>query len=158
MAKTETESKETAAAGILSGVELLRKKAEAIRAKREEEKKARDEAIEIRMLEGEIKLDELVAEYGELGRDIAAVFSPHTGDMVVIKRPSKAAFRLYQSNTSTGKVPLMQAMVTLADSVLVYPTREEFQAIQDHTPAMLGKVVNTASKLAGASQEDTEGK
>lgn len=136
----------------------LRKEAAALREKREAQKAATDEKIEIKMLQEEIVLDGLIAEHGELGRDIGAVFSPKTGEMVVVRCPSKPAWRKYQAETSGSKVPLTNSMVELVQGILIYPTLEQFSTIQDHTPAMLGKCVNMAAKLAGVTQEDVEGK
>jgi hypothetical protein len=138
--------------------EELQAKVDAIRLKRAAEKEAGDEAIAIRMLEEEIKLDELVAEYGELGRKVAAVFSPITGDMVAVRTPSKAAFRLYQNSANTGKLSMDQIMSTLLNTCRIYPDAEAFGRVQDSTPSMLGKAANAAARLAGVTQDDTEGK
>jgi hypothetical protein len=143
--------------------EELELKLEAIRAKRAAEKAATDDAISLKMLENEITLDELVTANGELGREIGAVFSPHTGDMVVVRKPSKAAYRASQSHTTAvvagqGKQSFDQIQVQLVAGCLIHPTKPEFEAIQDKTPAMLGKAYNMCLKLAGASLEDIEGK
>lgn len=143
---------------VSSELEELRKKAAALREKREAQKVTTDEKIEVKMLQEEIVLDGLIADHGELGRDIGAVFSPKTGEMVVVRCPSKPAWRKYQAEISGSKVPLTNAMVELVQGILIYPTPEKFSEIQDHTPAMLGKCVNMGSKLAGVTQEEIEGK
>jgi hypothetical protein len=143
---------------VTGTTEELQSKLEAVRAKRAAEKAASDEAIAIKMMENELLLDELVTEHGELGRKIAAVFAPHTGDMVVVRKPSKAAFRSYQSNAASGKQSLEQVMVQLIAGCLIHPSKEEFNKLQDETPALLSKANNAAVKLAGVEQSDVEGK
>lgn len=138
--------------------EELEAKVAAVRAKRAKEKEAGDDVIAIRMLEGELKLDELVEQHGELGRKIAAVFSPTTGDMAVVKRPSRAAFKAYQNGMNSGKLPPDQVMTNFVNSCLIYPDLAGFGKVQDDTPSMLGKLSNAAARLAGVSQDDIEGK
>jgi hypothetical protein len=49
-------------------------------------------------------------------------------------------------------------MVQLIAGCLIHPSKEEFNKLQDETPALLSKANNAAVKLAGVEQSDVEGK
>lgn len=145
--------------------ETLEQKRERLAALRESQAaatKAAQEAIESKALDSEERLYSEFANLGQLGYDYAGVISRKSGELVVVKAPSKVAYRTYQSNTALVGSP--QAKLTLADCMTqlvqgcVITPKDEFNALQDAEPEILRRACDAVCKLAGARAEDIEGK
>jgi hypothetical protein len=143
-------------------LEQKRERVAALRAAQADVTKAAQDAIDSKELDSEERLYSEFANLGRLGYDFAGVISRKTGDLVVVKAPSKVAYRTYQSNTALVGSP--QAKLTLADCMTqlvqgcVATSKEDFAALQDVEPELLRRACDAVCKLAGARAEDIEGK
>lgn len=143
-------------------LEQKRERLAALRQAQADATKAAQDAIESKALDSEGRLYSEFANLGQLGYDYAGVISRKTGDLVVVKAPSKVAYRTYQSNTAlvgspTAKLTLADCMVQLVQTVLE-TDKQEFNALQDSEPEILRRACDAVCKLAGARAEDIEGK
>jgi hypothetical protein len=107
-----------------------------------------DAARELRQLEGEIKLGELADTLGVRGRNWEAVFSPKTGDMVVVKAPSEVQWQKVSAKAFDDSLSLQDSL-ELVTSCLAFPTLQAFSAICEHTPGILGDASEAITALAG---------
>jgi hypothetical protein len=132
---------------------------EVAREKSAKDRDARAKEVAQVRAENELALHETIApEHGVIGSDIDAVFSKHTGDMVVVKRPTLAAFRMFQRDLNAGKMDPNEVALRFVKSCLVYPAIEVFSEIQTRAPAMLVTCADAAAALAGTGSETLEGK
>ena len=138
-------------------VSALREQVAAIEKARDEKLAAAAAAVELRMLEEKVKLGELEAKHGLVGRDILPVFSPKTGAMVVVKTPEPVQFQKFQRKVIADKLDLPD-VEELIRSCLVYPAKSDFQVICDEAPGMLSSVVNAVTALNGAAESDAASK
>lgn len=139
-------------------IDELREQLAAIEAERVQKTRARDEAIELRTLQEKIKLAEIESKEGLVGKDILAVFSPKTGDMVVVRTPAPVVYQRFQEKVLSGKPMTTADVYELIYACLVYPDKKAFQAVCDTAPGMLSSTMNAISALNGAAVEDTAGK
>lgn len=139
--------------------EDLQTRLEAARAKSLADRDARDQEVAQHRAEEELKLHlEIAPEIGVIGRDLQAVFSRMTGDMVVVRRPSLAAFRMFQRDMTSGKTDPNELATRFVKSCLVYPSPEAFLEVQKNAPALLVACADAAADLAGTGAEVLEGK
>jgi hypothetical protein len=149
----------------MTEIETLEQKRERITALRVAQAattQAAQDAIDSQALDSEERLYSEFTTLGRLGYDFAGVISRKTGYLVVLRAPSKVAYRTYQSNTALVGSP--QAKLTLADCMTqlvqgcVVTSKEDFNALQDVEPEILRRSCDAVCKLAGARAEDIEGK
>jgi hypothetical protein len=122
------------------------------------EARAADAALEAQ-LEGEtlaLRDEQAIAaaelEHGPVGKRIA-VIGTDLG-VVIVKRPHAALFRKFQAKGSTKPEDLDQ----LVRPCLVYPSKAEFDRIDDELPATMTRCANAVVALAGFRQEENAGK
>lgn len=100
-----------------------------------------------------------VAQHGTLGKRIAALKTPGLG-VVIVKRPHHVAFRKW-SDTYLGKLDgtvSNDAYEELVRPCLVHPDRLEFDRYCEEQPALLTRVANVCTKLAGMRGTELSGK
>jgi hypothetical protein len=139
-------------------IDELREQVAAIETARREKLQAQADKVEGKMLEEKIKLADLETKEGILGRDIAAVFSPKSGEMVVVRTPAPVVFQRFQEKVLSPKAVSTADLYELIYACLVYPDKKSFQAICDAAPGMLSSAMNALQSLNGAANEDTAGK
>lgn len=139
-------------------IDEKRQQLAAIEAARREKLQARDEQIESKKLDEQLKLAEIEAKEGLLGRDIEAVFSPKTGDMVVVRTPAPVVFQRFQEKVLGPKAVSTADLYELIYACLVYPDKKTFQAVCDSAPGMLSSTMRAIQSLNGAADEDAAGK
>jgi len=134
----------------------LRAQAEAAKVARANRASKRNEASEVVQLTNEVKLAELEAEHGDLNVDIAAVNLKHTGQMVVVRKPSPAVFQRFTSRVLKGLQPA--DYWDFVKGCLIFPTPAEFSTLSDTSPGLILACANACSRLAEAEISDAEGK
>lgn len=139
-------------------LEELRRKVQASEVKRAEKARAADEAREGTELEERLLLVDLESKYGLLGHDIAALFSPKDGRMIVVKTPTAVAFQRFQERILSNKPLTSQHMIELIYPCLVHPEKAGYESIVDAAPGMMAAVANAITTLAGVARENAEGK
>ncbi len=139
-------------------IDDMRQQVAAIEAARREKLTARDEAVEMHRLQEQLKLPDLEAKEGLLGRDIEAVYSPKTGDMVVVRTPAPVVFQRFQEKVLGPKAVSTADLYELIYACLVYPDKKSFQAICDSAPGMLSSTMRALQSLNGAADEEMAGK
>jgi len=137
--------------------DALRAQVAEIEARRREQLSAAADAVELKILQEKIKLAELEAKEGLVGRDIAAIFSPKTGAMVVVKTPAPVQYQKFQKKAIADKVDIPD-LFELIHSCLVYPSKKEFESICDAAPGMLSSTIEALTTLNGAADSDAAGK
>lgn len=132
----------------------LRAKCEAIALQRQQRAEKEERALELlqakQRLEDEQAIDAAEREHGV--RRIAVVETE--GGAVIVKRPHANTFRKFQDKGTTDS----QALETLVRPCLVHPTLARFESICAEEPAVLLRVANAVSRLAGVRAEELSGK
>lgn len=131
-----------------TSIEELRKQAKAASDKVAAKATEAEAARERRQLEGEIKLAELDETLGVRGRDYEAVFSPRTGDMVVVKAPLEVQWQKVSAKAFDDELSLKDSLELVA-SCLAYPDVPTFGKICEHTPAIIADAQEAITALAG---------
>ena len=137
-------------------IAALREQAEKARADREARASKRADATEVARLTNEVKLAELEAEHGDLNVEIAAVTLKHTGQMVVVKKPTSVVYQRFGSRIVKGVQPA--DYWDLVKACLVFPTAAEFSTLSDSSPGLVLACANAAARLAESEVQDAEGK
>lgn len=138
----------------MTSLEDLRKQAKVANDKVAAKATAADADRERRQLEGEIKLAELDDTLGVRGRDYEAVFSPKTGDMVVVKAPLEVHWQKVSAKAFDETLSLRDSL-ELITNCLAYPDVPSFSKICEITPGILGLASDAITKLAGVRNEKT---
>jgi hypothetical protein len=136
----------------------MREKLAQLEATRAERQREAAEAVELKMLEEKLKLGDIEAKEGLLGRDIAAVFSSKTGEMVVVRTPMPVQVQKMHAKDLSGQPTTVPEVLELVHSCLIYPSKKDFERICDVSPAMLMSAVNAIGSLNGAANEAAAGK
>ena len=116
------------------------------------------DALEVKVLEEKLRLAELEAKEGLVGRDISAIFSSKTGEMVVVRTPKPVQVQKFQAKELSGQPTSIAEIYELIHACLVYPSKKDFERIVDGSPAMLGSALNAIGSLNGAANEAAAGK
>lgn len=125
---------------------------DAVRARREEIRKARDErdyqdviALEKKLLAREEVLFDLESKHGSLGKGICIVEAPD-GRFIVGKKPHAATYNKFQDIKDT-ETKDFRAFVT-APGQLLYP--DNATSILDDYPALVAELAVALCRLCGA--------
>src|SRR5688572_27342914 len=132
----------------MKSLEDLRKEAEFARAAVAMKMAEAAEARERCMLEYEIKLAELDETLGVRGRDYEAGSSAKTGDMVVVRAPSEAAWQSVQTKAVESKLTLKD-QIEFVYACLAHPGKSELGKMTETTPALFGQAMLALTQLAG---------
>jgi hypothetical protein len=100
--------------------------------------------------------DEQIQKFkAEHGEDLYC-FNTEAGD-VVLKPPSRAAFKRFVDQDAAGKVARSAGLETLVRDCVVYPERKDVESILDRYP---GYLVHFAAKVQelGRAGAELEGK
>jgi hypothetical protein len=135
----------------MTSLDELRKQAKAATDKVAAKTAAAEVDRERRQLEGEIKLAELDETLGVRGRDYDAVFSPKTGDMVVVKAPLEVHWQKVSAKAFDETLSLKDSLELIA-SCLAFPDLPAFGKICEHTPGIIGDASDVITALAGVRQ------
>lgn len=139
------------------GLEALEAQVEALALRRAEKRGELEKVRRRRELEERIKLSELEEEHGLVGVDIAAVFCPKSGSMVVVKRPLQVTFQKHIEKQLKDKLQMADVWA-IVNACRVYPSREAVQALAETTPGIVTAACEQAISLAKAKEDETAGK
>lgn len=130
----------------------LREQLAAARAERERKLDAATQAEELdaarRELADEQAINAAIDEHGILGRDIVAV--PTDFGTVIVKRPGALRWRRFQ-DSDNYKTEALEAFFL---PCVVHPTQTELKAMLDKQPAILVRIGNAVTKLAGIRRDE----
>jgi hypothetical protein len=138
--------------------EELQKMIDAASVKRAERVASAKAAIQRKEREERLKLAELEDQHGPLDVDIAAVFSPNTGNMVVVRKAKPITYNKFQNRVTSAKGASDAEITEFAYSNLLYPSKAEFETICEGCAEIRAAAVAVACRLAGAGRVELEGK
>ena len=130
----------------------LREK-ELAREKRQEEARALREAEELELkLANEEAIEAAEVQYGEIGREIAAVETPE--GVIIVRRPHPAHYRAFQDAKDASTTTVLK----MVRPSVVHPDREVFDKLIGKFPGALPVLATQCSRLAGFKFEEVAGK
>lgn len=95
-----------------------------------------------RELADEQALQKAIKEHGKVGMRIHGIYTPL--GIVIVKRPSRAAYREYQTSDDR-----FEAQDVLVHACLVHPDHAGYERILDEYPAIQGQLAGAIALLAG---------
>ena len=107
-------------------------------------------AVELE-LSDEQALQRAIKEHGKLGLRVHAIYTPLGA--VIVKRPTRAAYREYQSADDR-----YEGQDVLVHACLVYPDHARYEKIVDDYPAIQSQLAGAVALLAGIQLETTASK
>lgn len=96
-------------------------------------------------------LQSAIKEHGKLGQRVHAIYTPLGA--VIVKRPSRAAYREYQAAEDR-----FEGQDVLVHACLVYPDHARYERIVNEYPAIQGQLAGAIALLAGIALEVTASK
>lgn len=143
-------------------LEALKAERERLVEEREAREAARAEARELEALKIGIADEQAIlkaeAELGQVGVDIATVRSAKGHGVVIVKRPTHAQYRLLVDSLRADKMTLSAINERFVLSVLVHPTKADFESILKKESGLLDRVADQAAFLGGLVVGEVQGK